>query len=163
MNKLIVAFSIIGCLAGCAATAPAVRPVAPTDMVFFGTLPAVETVLRVKMSCSVPSPGGWSHILAVGDYEPKAVDSHGTFYAAPQGVTYQRGAETTPQMDGGVHLPNIPYGQGRQYSYFYSWVAVYHVDLKRTAYDKKPLPARCWQPYGSTMAIVHKGVEIPLH
>jgi hypothetical protein len=123
----------------------------------FGTLPAVETTLRVKVACSVPSVEGWSHVLPVGDYRPRSADSQGIFYEAPSSVNYQRGDKILP-LNGGVHLPF----EARPGSTLFLWVAMYDVDSKRIVPEKRArLPDKCWQPYGAAMALVHKGVEVP--
>ena len=155
MKQLMTVLLIAGLLSGCAVP-PAARPLTPKDMVF-GTLPAVETTLRVKVACSVPSVDGWSHVLPVGDYRPRSADTEGIFYQAPSAVNYQRGEKTLP-LTGGVHLPF----DARPGSTLSLWVAMYDPGSRKIAPQTRArLPDKCWQPYGAAMALVHKGVEVP--
>lgn len=147
-------FLIAVYLSACAVTSD--RPISSRDRIF-GTLPGGETVLRLKVPCSVPSDGGSIYLLPVGDYTPISADSQGIFYEVPRSVELRRGEKSVWIWGLGVHFP---FG-GRPSSHPSVWLE--GVDLERGSVIRAKrwaLPQPCWQPYGTTMTIVHKGVEV---
>jgi len=155
VKQFFVVFLIAGFLSGCAAP-PSSRPLAPTDMIL-GAYLASESSLRVKVACTVPSVNGWSFILPIGEYTAKSADSEGVFYEAPTAVSYESESKKLP-MTGGVHIPS----EVRPGATFSLWVLEAHPSERKIAPNRvRPLPQQCWQPYGSAMALVRNGVEIP--
>ena len=146
MRLFIVAFFVAAFFSACAPKSD--RPLAPSDLVF-GKYPAEETVLRLKVPCSTEEPGGRRRFdLPVGDYRPITADSGGVYYHAPAPVISWIG----------IYFPF----EARASSFPFFWNQVTNLEWGRGGSEKEwILPERCWKPYGTTMAIVHKGVEIP--
>jgi len=130
-----------------------VKPIAPADRVL-GTAPALETVVRLKIRCSVPAGGRSSYVLPAGDYQAASIDSRGVYYRAPNGVAYEEIPGAPFPKEGGIYLPV----EAGRYSEFSVWLTELHWDLITIVPRKMTLPERCWRPWG--MVLVHNGVEI---
>jgi hypothetical protein len=129
------------------ACAGGVHPISPVDII--GSGPASETTLRLSSACSI-SAGGRTYILEPGEYAPTHADSHGVYYAAPNGVVEQRNAAEV-RRPGGIHMPNAG---GRYYSFYSFWVALWEGD-----FSKLPLPDSCRTP-PANLVFTRSGREI---
>ena len=104
------------------------------------------------------SSGGSVYVLSAGDYPPISAYSRGIFYEVPRSAEVRRGDNSVWISNLGVHFP---FGE-RASSPPMLWVE--GVDLERgspSRVKRWALPQRCWQPYGSTLTVVHSGVEVP--
>jgi hypothetical protein len=146
MNTRAVAGLLIATAVG-ASCAVGIHPISPADVI--GSGPASETTLRLSNACSISAAGG-TYILEPGEYVPTHADSHGVYYAAPNGVIEQRNAEEVRRA-GGIHMPNAG---GRYYSFYSFWVALWEGD-----FSKLPLPDSCRTP-PATLVFTRSGVEI---
>jgi hypothetical protein len=169
-------FLVAASLSGCAPSRTD-REISSSDFIF-GKVPASETVLRVKVPCffvlsiaSPPSlldPSGtrsrddeW--FLPVGDFIPSSADSYGIFYTGPEEASvpaeYVRPRRPVPSVALYVYFPFEP-GPNSPPRLWGNSVNLERGTLSRV--KGRALPEQCWQPYGTTMAIVHEGMEIPL-
>jgi len=161
MRALLVVSLIAAFLSACAPISE--RSVAATDLVF-GAIPGTETVLRVKRQCSVELPdGGPRFVLPVGDYIPVYADSRGIFYAEPTPENAKclncPPGMRSPYRGWGVYFPI----KARSSSPPFFWRQVANTEWGRVRGEKeRVLPEQCWQPYGTAMAIVRNGEEVPL-
>jgi hypothetical protein len=175
VRQCLVPFLIAASLSSCA-PARMDRGIVSSDLIF-GRLPASETVLRVKAPCffalstdfppSLLSPGGarsydidW--FLPVGDFIPTSADSNGIFYTGPEEATvpaeYLRPGRGAPSLALGIYFP---FEAGAN-SPLLLWSDAVSVEWGTSRRVKgRALPERCWQPYGTAMAIVHNGMEAP--
>ena len=172
MSRSLVAFLIAASLPACA-PARMDRDIESGDLVF-GRFSASETILRVKASClftvsraSPPTalnPSGsrlseteW--VVPVDDFVPTSADSSGIYYTGTYPAEHMRPGPMTPSVVTGIYFPFEP---GPRSPPFY-WVESVSMEWGTSRRVKKQaLPERCWQPYGTTMVIIHKGVEVPL-
>jgi hypothetical protein len=129
------------------ACAGSVHLLSASDII--GSGPASETALRLASACTV-SGGGRSYTLEPGEYRPTHADSHGVFYAAPNGVVEARGGEQR-RVPGGIHMPSAV---GRYYSFYSLWVALWEGD-----FSKLPLSGDCMSS-GHAPVFTRKGIEV---
>jgi len=176
MSRFLVSFLVAASLSACA-PARIDRDIEAGDLMF-GRFPASETILRVKAPClftvsraSPPTalnPSGsrsddteW--FIPIGDYVSSSADSNGIFYSGPDEAIvpaeYLRPGRGGPLMALGIYFP---FEVGPRSSPL-QWVNAVSMEWGTSRRVKRgALPERCWQPYGTTMAIMHKGTEVPL-
>lgn len=155
MKRFSTVCMVAVCLLGCSSTTD--RPITSGDRVF-GTYPGGETKLRVKVACSVSSGDGSVYMLPVSDYPSVSADSQGVFYESPLLVELQSGQRSVLLQNVGIHFPF----NARPGSRPSLWTTGANLEWGTVSRVKRwALPEPCWKPYGTTMVIVHKGVEIP--
>jgi hypothetical protein len=144
----IIWFIVFNAMLAIIACSPGIHAIKPSDILGGG--PAIETTLLVKREC-ILSISGRQYVLPVGEYRPIQADSHGIFYAAPNGVVEKKG--TSERMrQGGIHFPNTA---GKYYSFLSMWVSLWEGDI-----SKLRLPNECCKPYGSTVSLTRNGKEL---
>ena len=157
MKQSTALFLIAAWIAGCAPTPD--RPLDPYDLVF-GKVPASETFLRLQAPCHFVAPNGTGWFLHAGDYKPISADSGGIFYGTPDDSVpqeHRRLGQVTLSGDG-IHFPF----EGPASSAPALWVVATSLEWGTQRRVRHwALPDRCWKPYGTTMVIIHKGVELP--
>lgn len=154
MRSLLTLCSIVFGLCACAPASD--RPVTPGDLVR-GKIPASESIVRLKQPCTVVTEWGVTYILPVGDYKPVSADSKGIFYEGDRKVEVPGGGRSVWLSGVGIHFPFSAHASAAPSV----WVESVDLEWGSAFRRKAALPAQCWRPYGSTMAIVHNGAELP--
>lgn len=155
VRLLCAVFLIVVPLSSCTVTSD--RPLSSGDRIF-GNFPGDETVLRLKVSCALEPDGVTTYVLPVGDYTPVSADFRGIFYEVPRSAEVRRGDKSVWIWNLGVHFPFGTQTRSRPMLWMEG------VDLERGRPNRVKrwiLPESCWQPYGTTLTVVHNGVEVP--
>jgi hypothetical protein len=100
--------------------------------------------IEVPMSKSV-------YILPKGEYLPAYQDSHGIFYAAPDGIVHIKGKEEK-KVPGGIHMP-------KRLGQYYSVLSMYVISSKGKA-RKLPMPGEFKKGYGKIGVFTRDGKPV---
>ncbi len=134
---------VIGC-------AGSIHPISYEDRL--GNVPAIDSSIIVKKEILVPGPFSQDYLLPVGEYRPTHADSHGIFYASPNGVV-ERTREGEKLYDGGIHFPSQP---GRYYTY-----PSLYLDRPALGFAKLPFPEEVRKDtYGTHIVFMLNGEPI---